>query len=307
MELRDYTRHLFHYLPVPTMMNSQTLSVSRSHEPAPLPEHLEIGFWTHLLSAVAIGIAFVLLAVLAGRITFNAEVFPWYALVAIPGGMLVADFLSGMVHWFADTWGSESMPILGKRLLHPFRVHHVNPADFLRRRFADTNGEVAMLTIPLLCAALLIPLTSPLSVTAAVFASSFLGIGLMTNQIHQWAHMRLAPMGIRQLQHLRLILSHEDHEQHHRPPYAQHYCITTGWCNRPLSAIQFFPRLERCITWLTGIQPRQDDQAFHQEVFHGATSSQPNVESSGRDQMYSSAPCMLSETLNIPQGAAEYR
>ena len=293
------------------MMSAQTLSVSRSPAPAPLPEHLEIGFRTHLLSVVAIAIAFILLLVLAVRIAFLSEVFPWYALLAIPGGMMLADFMSGMVHWSADTWGSESMPILGKRLLHPFRVHHVNPADFLRRRFADTNGEVAWLTIPLLCVAFLIPLTSNLSVTAAVFVTSFLGIGLMTNQIHQWAHMRRAPMGIRQLQQLRLILSHEDHETHHRPPYVQSYCITTGWCNRPLAAIQFYPRLERCITWLTGIQPRKDDEAFHQEVFHGTVhitaSPQPNVESGGRGQMYSSAPCMLSETLHISQGAAEYR
>lgn len=251
------------------MMNPELTATTRSPAIPPLPEHLEIGFWTHALSWVAILIAFALLALLAGRIVFTAQAFPWYALLAIPGGMMLADFMSGMVHWSADTWGSESMPILGKRLLHPFRVHHVNPADFLRRRFADTNGEVAMLTIPLLCAALLIPLTTNLSVTAAVFAASFLGIGLMTNQIHQWAHMRQAPLGIRLMQELRLILSHEDHERHHRPPYAQHYCITTGWCNGPLSAIQFFPRLERCITWLTGIQPRKDDEAFHREVFHG--------------------------------------
>lgn len=232
-----------------------------------LPEHLEISFWSHAVSIVAIAIAFALLATLVGRIAFIASDFPWYALAAIPAGMLLADFMSGLVHWSADTWGSESMPILGKYLLHPFRVHHVNPADFLRRRFADTNGEVAMLTIPLLVAALWIPLTSDLGVTFAVFCTAFLTLGLMTNQVHQWAHMRRAPLGVRQLQQLRLILSHEDHERHHCPPYAQNYCITTGWCNRPLSAIHFFPRLERCITWLTGIQPRQDDQAFHQEAF----------------------------------------
>lgn len=245
-------------------------AITTVQEPS-LPAHWEIGLGTRIVSITAITVAFGLLGWLVFRIAVMSAVFPWYAVLAIPAGMAMADFLSGMVHWLADTWGSETMPILGKRLLHPFRVHHVNPADFLRRRFADTNGEVAVLTIPLLVGALFIPLDGALWVTLAVFAVSFLGIGLMTNQIHQWAHMRRAPIVVRQLQQLGLILSHEDHEQHHRPPYVQNYCITTGWCNRPLRAIRFYPRLERCITWLTGVQPRKDDEAFHEAVYGGSS------------------------------------
>jgi len=28
--------------------------------------------------------------------------------------MLVADFLSGLIHWFADSYGSVDLPIVGK-------------------------------------------------------------------------------------------------------------------------------------------------------------------------------------------------
>jgi hypothetical protein len=236
-------------------------------KPTPLPAHWEIGWGTWLFSLVAIVTAFGLFLALAIRLAAHSTVFPWYAWLTIPAGMALADFLSGMVHWLADTWGSETMPVLGKRLLHPFRVHHVNPADFLRRSFVDTNGEVAALSAPLLLAALFIPLDTAFNVNLAMFAASFLGIALWTNQIHQWAHMRRPPILIHALQQARLILRQEDHEQHHRPPYVQNYCITTGWCNRPLVAIGFFPRLERGITWLTGLQPRQDDQAFHDAVY----------------------------------------
>jgi plasmanylethanolamine desaturase len=212
-------------------------------------------------------IAFLLLPLLVIQIITKSHVFAWHTLLAIPAGMILADFLSGLVHWGADTWGRESMPILGKRLLHPFRVHHVNPADFLRRRFFDTNGDVAFLAIPAMLVALQIPLTTAASVFGAVLLTSFSAVGLMTNQIHQWAHMQKAPLPIYWLQQLGIILSFDAHEKHHSPPYVQNYCIATGWCNRPLQALKFFSRLERIITLCTGLQPRHDEREFSQSVF----------------------------------------
>ncbi|MFO0943826.1 MAG: fatty acid desaturase family protein [Pirellulales bacterium] len=227
-----------------------------------LPTHLKIGLVTRFFYAASCAIAFLLLFVLIGKIAAHYADLKWYSLLAIPLGMILADFLSGVIHWSADTWGSESMPILGKRLLHPFRVHHVNPADFLRRQFIDTNGDVAFLAIPFLLAALKIPLTSPTMLSMALFITSFAAVGLMTNQIHQWAHMRSALWPISWLQRFGIILSHEAHQQHHQPPYAQNYCIATGWCNRPLMAINFFTRMERLITRITGVHPRVDEVQF---------------------------------------------
>ena len=196
---------------------------------------------------------------------FAADVFlRWWTPLIVVSAAYAADFVSGLVHWTADTWFSETMPVLGRRFLRPFRVHHVNPDDFLRRNFVDCNGDVAMLNAPLLAGALLVPLTdagAALSLAVLVFAAT----SLPTNQVHQWAHMPAPPAAVQWLQRRRIILSRDDHARHHQEPYVANYCIATGWCNRWLSAIGFFPAFERAITRCFGIEPRADERAFQSE------------------------------------------
>jgi hypothetical protein len=185
----------------------------------------------------------------------------WLPIVVVAAG-LAADFMSGIVHWTADTWGSDEMPVIGRRFLRPFRLHHVEPDDFLRRGFVDCNGDVALLTLPILIAALLVPLTTTLQCVGVRRHVAFAGWALPTNQVHQWAHMPNRPRVVRWLQRRRLILSPPAHRRHHVSPYAMNYCIATGWCNAVLTVAGVFPRLERVITRLTGVSPRADDQQF---------------------------------------------
>lgn len=234
-----------------------------------LPKHDDCSLLRRAFSVTAIAAATTLLAWNLYCVTVASVSLPWWLVPVAVAGMVAADFLSGIVHWTADTWGSESMPLIGRRFLHPFRVHHVNPDDFLRRRFIDTNGDVALLVIPVLAAALALPLDSRWGIAVAVFLAAFSGIGLLTNQVHQWAHMPRPPAVVSVLQNCRLLLSHEAHARHHRSPYVANYCIATGWCNKPLAAVHFFRRLEWTITWLTGLHPRQDDEAFQADAEAG--------------------------------------
>lgn len=227
-----------------------------------LPEHYELTRGQLHFSALSIAAAFVLLGWLGCRLALQLDVRQWWAPLAFLSGIAAADFGSGLVHWTADTWGRDDCPIIGRRLLVPFRVHHLNPDDFLRRRFVDTNGDVAFLAIPILGALLTVPLDRGWGGPAAVFGFAFCGIGSMTNQIHQWSHMPSPPRLIRVLQSCGLILGRSAHAVHHARPYDCHYCITTGWCNRPLEAIGFFRRLETGITRLTGVLPRHDDRRY---------------------------------------------
>ena len=218
-----------------------------------LPVHDEMGRATRALEALSIALAVLLVVALAARFARAGGAHGFALLVAAAAGAIAADGVSGLVHWFADTWGSQSMPLLGRRFLKPFRVHHVNPADFLRRDFIDCNGDVAMLACPILLAAWWLP-AGPL----AAFLAALGAVSLPTNQVHQWAHRPRPPRAVRWLQRRGWILSREAHARHHTRPHTRSYCIATGWCNPLLDRLELFARAERAITRLTGLEPRAD-------------------------------------------------
>src|SRR5204863_7360721 len=80
-----------------------------------------------------------------------------------------------------------------------------------------------------------------------------------TTQFRKWAHMDEPPKLARLLQRASLILPRDHHAVHHSAPDAKYYCITVGWLNEALFRFRFFQTLERVITWLTGLIPREDD------------------------------------------------
>ena len=224
--------------------------------------HYELTRSQFVFSLCSIVGACLLLAALATRIFVLVDVGQWWTMPALLAGVIAADFGSGVVHWAADTWGRDDLPIIGQRLLVPFRVHHVNPDDFLRRRFVDTNGDVAFIAVLVLLALLFVPLETAWGPAVVVFGFGFCAIGMMTNQIHQWAHMPSPPTLVRLLQDCGLLLGREEHATHHDHPFTAHYCITTGWCNRVLERVRFFDRCEALVSALTGAEPREDDRRY---------------------------------------------
>ncbi len=215
--------------------------------------------WAGSIAAASIGVAAV-----AVRLAMRADLWHWWVVPVLVAGVVAADLGSGLLHWGADTWGRDDLPIIGSRLLVPFRVHHINPDDFLRRSFVDTNGDLALMAMPLLAVLWLAPLDTGWAVALSLFGLSFCGAGMMTNQIHQWAHMPAPPVPVRLLQDAGLILGRAEHATHHDRPYDAHYCITTGWCNRPLEAVGFFRAMERGISRVTGAHPRHDDVRYEE-------------------------------------------
>jgi plasmanylethanolamine desaturase len=154
-----------------------------------LPGHDAVDGLTKVIEAISLIVAGELVVANVAHLFVGGVLAHWWSPFVIVVAALVADLVSGLVHWTADTWFSETMPVLGRRFLRPFRVHHLNPDDFLRRDFVDCNGDVAMLNIPILMAALAMP-ESTLGGAAKLALVTFALVSLPTNQVHQWRTCR---------------------------------------------------------------------------------------------------------------------
>jgi len=202
------------------------------------------------LEIASIAFVFLALACLAFRICHavtGARGIFYVAMTAV-GGYLVADFLSGLVHWAGDTIGDQNTPIFGPNFVTPFRYHHVDPKDITRHDFIETNGNNCIVVAPILA---LLVLVTPKTAgwffylcAVLAFTSWFI---FCTNQFHKWAHEDHPARLVRVLQQAGLILSPEHHALHHASPQDKSYCITVGWMNPVLDKIGFFRICEAVI------------------------------------------------------------
>lgn len=171
----------------------------------------------------------------------------WMAVPCALLGLVFGDFVTGLVHWAADTYGEEDTPVIGRSLVRPFRVHHVRPQEICEHGVVETVGNTCILAAPLLTLFIVINAFGEISAATAftVFTAAVtVGVTVATNQFHKWAHHDAPPRVIRLLQRARIILSPEHHRTHHTEPFKSSYTITNGWLNPLLNRTSFFRRLE---------------------------------------------------------------
>src|SRR5437879_3206842 len=59
--------------------------------------------------------------------------------VEIIATVLVADFVSGLVHWLEDAYGHEDWPIIGRLVTQPNILHHHNPRYFVKHSWLRSS------------------------------------------------------------------------------------------------------------------------------------------------------------------------
>lgn len=187
--------------------------------------------------------------------------------------MLLADLISGLAHWGLDTWGTPDTPVFGP-FIRSFREHHVDQVAMCKHDFIETNADTTLpllpfITIQWLCIHFLSNGRTTYghnihrkNVGFHVFFLTLTVLITLTNEIHKWSHQAKQAPIVKKLMDNHILLSPIAHRKHHKDPFDKSYCITTGWLNPLLDAIQFWRILEFIITSATGAIPRDNDQTM---------------------------------------------
>ena len=159
---------------------------------------------------------------------------------------VIADFLSGLVHFLCDNLGSPDTPIVGQKFIKSFRDHHDDPMEMANGDFVSVNADNFSVCLPVL-----IPCAIWLDVREhfliGAFLAALMALVTITNEAHKWAHAPNPPGYIRALQSTRLVLTPANHALHHTAPHDSNYCITSGSLKPVLTRFHFWELLLRLL------------------------------------------------------------
>lgn len=155
---------------------------------------------------------------------------------------ITADFITGIIHWWEDTYGNPNWLIIGKYVVKPNLIHHKQPTKMLEGSYWNRIN------------------TSFFAVAA--FGAIFWWIGLRSwqfivcllfcvqgNEIHAMSHRPDKANGkmVLFLQKTGIFQSKKTHRWHHKAPYETNFCIMSDFINPILNRIDFWRKLERLI------------------------------------------------------------
>ncbi len=165
---------------------------------------------------------------------------------------LIADLVSGLVHWIEDVYFKPGMPIV-----HDIAVandlHHHRPREFLNNNWWQSSKDLVLAALIIVLAATLM---GSLNWTVVLFAV----LVANANQIHKWSHQNRRENNrvILFLQKIQVLQTPRHHARHHSGEKNSHYCVITNMLNPVLEQIRFWRTLE----WIVDAYlPRKDSAA----------------------------------------------
>lgn len=187
---------------------------------------------------------------------FQALRHAGHILLDLLGCFLIADFITGLVHWWEDAYAQPHWAVLGPLVAEPNLLHHRDPRAMTRLPWWRN------VDVPVVAGAL------ALGIFAAFHALTWqiltiVALTSLTNLVHRWAHQNPAENGpfITWLQAKGLIQSRAHHALHHRWPRKSHYCPLTNVLNPVLERLDFWHRMERAILRLSGLRRRREPRS----------------------------------------------
>ena len=139
-------------------------------------EHDEVGPVTRALEILSLAVAALLLAGNIVRLFRASALTAWWVPFAIVAAAFVADLVRDSSIG-RPIPGAADVPVDRPAIPAAVPCPPRQPARLLRRDSIDCNGDVAMLNIPILAAALLLPLANRPRTVAAVALVAFCAVG----------------------------------------------------------------------------------------------------------------------------------
>jgi len=170
-------------------------------------------------------------------------------------GIILADFLSGLFHWFEDNYIDYCTNIpLFKDIGFHNELHHYFPRSMLAYSYWDNMSVTFILSI--LTIGIIYYMNSSLVIEYKYLFGSLFIFGSTANIFHRFSHMRECelPSLIHFLQKYKIIISHTDHSYHHHNT-DDSYCTIIPYTNYLLDEMKFWRLLEYIIYACTSIKP----------------------------------------------------
>ena len=152
---------------------------------------------------------------------------------------IAADFITGIVHWWEDTYGNPNWPILGKHVVEPNLVHHKQPTKLLEGSYWNRINTSVFAAAIIGLVLWVLGLHSWQMIVCLLFCAQ-------GNEIHAMSHRpdRFNGKIVLFLQKIGIFQSKKMHRWHHKAPYETNFCIMSDFVNPVLNKVGFWRKLE---------------------------------------------------------------
>ena len=187
------------------------------------------------IKAVVVSLSLILLCSLFIKLSLHGFTYglSWLVLPALFLGYLLADFITGTIHWFCDSFFDEETPVIGNFIIYSFREHHSHPLLITKDKFIEQDTTSFFIFMPFLYFATFTEISYLNSPNSIYGHSILIGVCIgtfCTNLFHKWAHQRNQNFIIKKLQKLGLILNPNSHKKH-QVDHSKGYCVTSRLMN----------------------------------------------------------------------------
>lgn len=169
--------------------------------------------------------------------------------------VLITDFVSGLFHWWEDTYGHPFWPIVGTHVTRPNILHHYAPRAILAKSWILSSRTLLAIGVAIALVAWLAGALTWMLVLGLTFAVNM-------NQVHKWSHHRPQenPPLVRWLQRWGALQSPTHHRAHHIHERNTNYCILTNFVNPVLERVHLWSAIEWIVARVFGVKRRGDAQ-----------------------------------------------